>query len=384
LFPEFSNLLDANQYLVRLSPFFRGTRAAGCRAYDHINGVFVAIDYGHPRQDGLEAMRERVVLYDTAIQRQIEVRGKDALRLCDYLFTRDLSELEVNRARYGFFCRPDGVIITDAVVTRFADDRVWLSPTVADLILWIQGVATARQYDVEIAEAEYATARLEGKRSLDLMRDLVGELYARLPYFRCGRARIADVDVLISKTASGPSPGCDIYVPNGSAMAVWDAIVSAGRRHGLLIKGWDELDNATMMESGVLFFSYTTNYEDRINPLEFWRSFVDLSGDEFIGKAALLEIQASGGPRRRVIGLVGSEHDQGPIIGKLDVKDRNSTVGFTRWIAWSPTLQRNIGYALVEARYAQHEGCAVSVVHPSEEEPMTITALPFVTPRRSS
>lgn len=379
-----SALLDANKYFIRESPFYRGTQEAGCRSYDHINGMFVAIDYGHNPRNEFEAITQRVALYDTAIQRQIEVKGADALRFSDYLFTRDLRTLEVNRARYGFFCRPDGVIITDAVVARIAEDTIWFSPTVADVMLWAQGIAAAGGYGVEINEAEYAVVRLEGRLSPDLMLELVGDGIKSLPYYQCGPARIAGVDVLISKTAAGPVPGCDVYVPNIGAMVVWDAVVEAGERYGLLVKGWGEVDHSTMMESGVLFFSYTTNYEDRINPLEFWKSFVDLDGSDFIGRSALQKIRAEGGPRRKIVGLLGSDRELSPTLGKWEVRDGASVVGFTRWVAASPTLWRNVAYGLLDAAYADRKGKALSVLHSCGEELMTIADLPFVPPQRGA
>jgi glycine cleavage system aminomethyltransferase T len=373
-------LIDANRYFVRLSPFHEGTREAGCRSYDHINGYFSGVDYGHSFEGEFTALQERAVLYDTAIQRQLILLGPDAGALADYVFTRDLTTLESGRARYGYICREDGVIITDAVISRIATNEYWVSPTVADVLLWLAAIALKSDWQVEVFDSNRATARIEGKHANALMREALGGQADEIPYYSCRPGTVGDAEVLVSRTASGPLPGFDIYCSPGAAMQVWRALLSVGAAYGLLVKGWGALDHSTMLEAGVLFFSYEINCEDRVTPLELPRRFVDLDASDFIGRDALLVVESQGGPSRRLCGLIGSDQLLVPPAGRWNVVRDGEPVGFSRWWGWSPTLNRNIGYAVL--RNEVDFGTTVDVHFEATEEATSVARLPFVEPAR--
>jgi glycine cleavage system aminomethyltransferase T len=373
-------LVDANRYFVRLSPFHEGTQQAGCRSYDHVNGYFTGVDYGHSFEDEFTALQERAVLYDTAIQRQLILRGPDAGALADHAFTRDLRALERGRARYGYICREDGVIITDAVISRIATCEYWVSPSVADVVLWLAAIAFKSGWQVDVFDSNRATARIEGAQANALMLDALGSQADEIPYYSCQAGNIGGADVLISRTASGPLPGYDIYCPPEAAMQVWRALVGVGTAYGLLVKGWGALDHSTMLEAGVLFFSYEINCEDRVTPLELPRRFVDLDASDFIGRDALLAVERQGGPSRRLCGLVGSNRRVTPPTGRWNVMCDGGPVGFSRWWGWSPTLNRNIGYAVV--RNDMPYGTTVDIQFEDREEATTVAHLPFVEPAR--
>src|SRR5262249_9158589 len=159
---------------------------------------------------------------------------------------------------YGYICRGDGVIITDAVVSCIAADEYWFSPSVADVLLWIAALATSAGWRVEVFDSNRATTRVEGKHAVDLVRDALGASATDTPYSSFRPGTIGGAEVLVSRTASGALPGFDIYCQPEDAMTVWNAFVARGEEYSILVKGWGLLDHSTMLEAGVLFFSYAT------------------------------------------------------------------------------------------------------------------------------
>ena len=360
---------------VRRSPFFAGTEAAGARGYDHSNHVYVPMDYGDGPDAAYRALTEGVALWDVSIERQTEFSGPGAAELSDYLFSRNLLDLDVDRCCYGFFLDADGVIITDAIVTRLAEDRFWFSPTLADIILWAQGIAIGAGHDVMIRDADYGTLQIQGPRSRDLLRDLIGDEADTLKRFRAMSTTIAGADVRISRTGWTGELGYEIYAPSNQAMPVWDAVMEAGVNHDLLACAYDL---ARPMEHGLFLFDRMNLY-DKITPLEFWRDFLDLDGCEFIGRAALLDTLASGGPRRKVVGLVGETSRPLPSIDdRWDLFDGDQLIGGTRWMVGSPALGKNIAMGLLNIEYADRRDHRITLVHSEGTETMTITDLPFV------
>jgi glycine cleavage system aminomethyltransferase T len=384
---DVAKYLDLNRYCNRRSPFFPGTEAAGCTDYDHINGVFLPVRFGRTIQNEYAAVREGIALYDTTLQTQIAVTGKDAEIFCDYVLTRSIKGLAIGRALYGFLCRGDGVIITDAVITRISEMEFWISPTIGDVILWLQAIVECREFDVRVAEADYISAHLHGIRSRDLLRRVVGDSIDGLKHFRSMRATAAGVDIHVSRTTASPVLGYEVFVPRREepAMKVWNAMMAAGKDYGLIVRGYNDPSDA--IESGMLFFSYWTSFEDKLNPLEFWRSFVDMNGGDFIGKKALADIAGTDvSKRRKLVGLVEADKDvELPMLGdKWEIRDGERHIGFTRWIVHSHTLDRNIGYGLLEASYADKIGAAVTLVHPQGRKMMSISEIPIVKPRHES
>ena len=61
-------------------------------------------------------VRERVGLIDVSTLGKLEVRGKDAARLLDTVYTHTFSTLRVGRIRYGVMCDDSGIIIDDGTV----------------------------------------------------------------------------------------------------------------------------------------------------------------------------------------------------------------------------------------------------------------------------
>ena len=64
-----------------------------------------------------EALTQRVALWDVGCERQVQIQGPDALKLCQYLSARDLSQLKIGVAKYVPLCDHQGRLINDPVVS---------------------------------------------------------------------------------------------------------------------------------------------------------------------------------------------------------------------------------------------------------------------------
>jgi len=128
---------------VRRSPFFDSTIDAGVRSFTIYNHMYLPVHFGDPLAE-YWAMVNGVILADHAVQRQVEIKGPDALALTQLLTPRDISTCPVGRGRYVVFCNDRGGIINDAVLFRMAEDCFWLSPGDGDVIYGRQGSPWAR------------------------------------------------------------------------------------------------------------------------------------------------------------------------------------------------------------------------------------------------
>lgn len=360
----------------RVSPYFPKTEELGWEQYTVFNHMITPTLCKHiPPGDVYEALTTRAVLIPTGAERQIEITGKDAVKFMDYLVTRDMTKLTPGRCSYSFMCDENGEIIVDGIIVYISEEKVWFGVSDGDIELWARGIALHSDYDVLAREADVAPLQIQGPRSRDILRAVIGESIDEMKFFDCMQTEIASVACVISRTGWTGELGYEVYpINSGKALDVWDVIVKAGKSCEMLISG---LSWSKTLESGLMVFSMGTR-DERINPLEHWRSnLVDLDKGPFIGQAALQKIITNGGPSRKLIGLVGGTQPLSHIERPCKIKYQYEDIGVTRSLAFSPSLQRNICLALVD-RKCTETGINLDLEHPDGVVEMVVTELPFV------
>jgi aminomethyltransferase len=204
-----------------------------------------------------------------------------------------------------------------------------------------------------------------------MLRGLVEAPIDELKFYRCVATRVAGIDAVVSRTGWSGALGFEIF-PLGSAraMELWNALLDAGRPHGLVVTG-PVVHRA--VERNVTDTAYATNAA--MNPFEAGgERLVDLNKADFIGRDALARVRTEGA-KRRTVGLF-IEGEVPRIEWPWPVTDARGRPGMVRWATHSFALDRSIGIALVDA--AVTVGEAVRVEHPGGTVAATVTALPFV------
>jgi aminomethyltransferase len=248
----------------------------------------------------------------------------------------------------------------------------------------------------DVSERTAALA-LQGPLSAQVLRACADVDIDRLRYFGVRSGRIAGVPVDISRTGYTGDLGYEIWIPSARALAVWDALVAAGRPFDLMPAGMLALDVARV-EAGLLLIdvdfcgSRKAQIPDqKYTPYELGLGrLVSLTKGPFVGRTAL-EREEGRLPRRRVVGL---EVDWSDVEGiyeavglppvapaaasrvAVPVRSGDGQVGRATTTVWSPTLKRLIAIACVEARQSA-EGVRYFVR-------ATVVRTPFFNPSRKT
>ena len=360
-------------YTVRRSPYFERTLAAGALGFMVYNHTYMPIDYGRDPVVEYRAITEGVTLWDVGAERQAQLRGPDALSFADYLSPRNLLDLAVGRCRFTPVCDPRGQIMADCIVLRPFEDTVWYSHSDCDISLWAYGLALARAARVEVEEADVSPLQLQGPLAATVLEPLYDGDLAALRRFDCAEVNVAGVRCVVSNTGWSKEAGFEIY-PLGSdrCLELWDAIVSSGEPHGLLVTG----PNITRaVEQGITDTQYKMN--SGMTALEAGlESMLQLDGADFMGRDALVAERARG-PRRRTVGLI-ADGEPFPFLEDfwpvLDSDGRE--VGVARWAVFSYALERNIAIALVEADVSDADDLVVRA--PDGDRAARVHPIPFV------
>lgn len=333
---------------------------------------------------------EAVTLWDVGVEKQVEITGPDAFDFTNMLVPRDLTTCEVGQCKYVFVTGEDGGIINDPILLRLGENHFWLSLADSDVLLWARGLARGLGMDVQITEADVGPVQIQGPRSSKVLVELFGESILQIPYYFAQERTLDGMDVVVSRTGFSGEVGYEIYLRNATrdGLTLWDAVLQAGERHDIRVIAPCHIRR---IEGGFLSWGNDMWYDT--NPFEVGYGFeatwmVDLDQEaDFIGKTALAEIKRRGVSRK----LVGVEIDgpsvgyfsDGSMIDVFPVHDRDDArIGAVTSACHSPTLGKNIGYAMVPVEHGEL-GTELRVTTQHGRQDAVVVRKPFVDPQKA-
>lgn len=271
----------------------------------NLKGVARPIEYvGHVEEH--RAIRERASLCDVWHLGEIEIEGKDALALVQRLITNDAARLSVNQGLYTVMCNEHGHIIDDLVCFRLAEHRfLWIVnvPKIDEDFQWVIRHAQGSDVRVRNLSSELALIALQGPYSTEVLQRATQADLSRMPYYGCGQTVIGvgtmDVPCIVSRTGYTGEHGYEICVSRDLARLVWDQLLLVGRPLGTIPHGVAARESART-EAGYLLNG--NDMDECTNPYEVGLAWVVKLAKDFIGKDALLKVQASG-VKRKLVGL---------------------------------------------------------------------------------
>jgi aminomethyltransferase len=375
--------------------------------YREWSGYYAVSAYeAHPEHE-YNAIRNASALIDVSPLFKYQVSGRDAVRLVDRVITRDARKLAVGQVYYTPWCDERGKVIDDGTVTRVGEQAFrW---TAADPSLrWLTQNAVGLDVAIEDVSDRVAALALQGPTSGELLHAVADADIVGLKYFRMTRGVIAGVPVEISRTGYTGDLGYEIWMPWDRAVAVWDALMTAGRRFDIHPAGMLALDVARV-EAGLLLIDVDFNgskkaliESQKYSPLEMGLGrLVQRDKLPFVGQAPLAAEERRG-PAKQVVGLdiswpaveklyerVGLPPQVGAATSRVAVPVfRNGRqVGRATTTTWSPVLKKLIALATVSAPH-HVPGAALEVEITVEavrhHVPAAVVKTPFFNPPRKT
>src|SRR3990170_958128 len=364
----------------RKSPYHEATKRHGCRSWGVYNHMLLPTLYEDPVTEYWALLKD-VTLWDVAVERILEITGPDAFEFTNLLTCRDLTTCQVGQCRYAILTARHGGIVNDPVVLRLGEDRFWLALADSDALLYAEGVAAFAGMDVDIHEPDVSPLQVQGPKSKDVVRDLFGGKVADLRYYSCTEAEVDGIPAVISRTGWTGEVGYEVYLRDGSCGdELFERIYQAGEPYGMRVIAPSE---ARRIEAGIFNYGSDMRVTDTPFHVTGLERYVELDQDaDFIGKQALREIRDGDLLDRKLVGIEiggdpmtyeGALTDFWPLF-KGDARLGRITAG-----AWSPRLERNIGYSWVPIRW-EEPGSSFEAEPPRGRVPVTVAALPFVDP----
>jgi aminomethyltransferase len=270
----------------------------------------------------------------------------------------------------------DGGIVNDAILLRVAEDRFWLSPGDGDVLMWAQGAAVHSGMDVKVFEPDVSPLQLQGPKSPYVARDLFGDWVLEMKYYRLAHTELDGVPLVISRTGWSGELGFEIYLEDRNyGDQLWERIMEAGKPYDIKPAA---PNNIRSIEGGLL--SYVSDITLNDNPFVIGVDrFMSLEQDDFIGREALIRIKAEGVKRR----LIGIEISGEALVESNEnfwnVLSDGEKIGHVTRCAYSPRLEKNIGWANVPVAFAE-VGTRVLVEATDGQREATVCEAPWIKP----
>lgn len=315
-----------------------------------------------------KAVRAAAGLFDVSHMGEALLEGPDAVANLDRILTNRFGDLKVGGARYAIMLYENGGAVDDLIVYRRGEQAFLLVLNASNKdkdIAWIADHITGDVTFRDISDS-VAQVALQGPDSGAVLTRLVsGECLPEKYYTFTEHVQVAGVECLVSRTGYTGEFGYELYMAPEGAVAVWDALLSAGA----VPCGLGARDTLRL-EAGMPLYGHELSAE--LDPLTAGLGFaVKLDKDDFIGKRALLD---RGTPAKVRVGLrvtgrgIVREHE--PVFIAAD------QVGETTSGTHCPTL--GVGCAMAYLDRAHSEvGTQVEVEVRGRRVTAEVVPLPF-------
>ena len=336
---------------LKRTPLFATHKAAGARLAE-FGGWDMPIEYSGIVQEHL-AVRSAAGLFDVSHMGEIEIRGSEALTLVQWVTSNDASRLQDYQAQYSALMYPQGTPVDDCIVHRFGPDQYFLCVNAANTDKDFDWIVQNNSFDAEVrnVSSDYAQLALQGPKSAEILSRLTSISLAALRYYWFTRAQCCGVAGLLARTGYTGEDGFEFYFPPSESELVWNAILDAGRRQGLVPVGLGAR-NTLRLEAGYALYGNELDEETTVIEANLaW--IVKLEKGEFLGREVLAGEQARG-PRKKLVGFEMT--DRGIARDGYRVLTGGAAIGRVTSGTHAPFLKKSIGMAYIPSHLAAPGG----------------------------
>ena len=298
------------------------------------------------------AVRNAAGLFDVSHMGEFTLKGKDAVKALNRVFTNDFTVMDAGRVRYSLMCYPGGGAVDDVLVYKKSAEDFLIVVNAANKdkdFEWMSANIDDLEVEFEDISDKVAQLALQGPRSkeiLSLIAD-VKELPEKYYSFK-ENVSAGGVNALVSRTGYTGEDGYELYCAPSEAPKLYDALMAAGFSYGLTPAGLGARDTLRT-EAAMPLYGHELRAEYPVSEagLDF---AIKYAKEDFIGKEALL----SRPPQFVRIGVRAI--DRGIVREETPIFTAD---GAEAGIATSGTMSITLGYAIamlrVRREYADSE-----------------------------
>ncbi|MDE2912902.1 MAG: 2Fe-2S iron-sulfur cluster-binding protein [Paracoccaceae bacterium] len=304
------------------------------------------------------AVRTGVGVYDGSPLGTFAIKGPDAGRLLDMVYTNRFSGLGEGAGRYGLMLTDDGRILDDGVSFRTGPHAFLMSTSTANAETVCRHIRKFLAFDrpewsVRITDitCQHMNATVCGPRAREVVAALETDIDLSrdaFPFMTFRDGTVAGHPARVARVSFTGELSFEINVRPRNLRSLWDRILEAGAPFGITPIG-SETNHVLRVEKG--FLSTAHEVDGTTDPIDLGMAWIlPAAKGDFIGKRSVFLRRASGRPRRELVGLHTEDPERVLPEGAPITENgrRQASVGFVTASVWSGTCGRSIALALIE------------------------------------
>ena len=290
------------------------------------------------------AVREKVGVFDVSHMGEVTVKGKDAERYVQHIFTNDIAGAPTGKIYYGMMCYENGGTVDDLLVYKMGENDFFLVINAANIDkdwAWMQENAKGFDIDLQNCSDFYGQIAVQGPDAEKTVEQVLGLPCKELVFYTVKTIG----DVIVSRTGYTGEDGFEIYASHKYIQDCWDKLIAAGVQPcGLGCR------DTLRFEVGLPLYGDELSAD--ITPIMAGLGiFVKLDKQEFIGKEALAKQKAEG-PAKKIVGIELADKAI-PRHGYPVLNMQGETIGEVTTGYHTLSTDKSVCMALIDAQYAK-------------------------------
>ncbi|MGE0798697.1 MAG: sarcosine oxidase subunit alpha family protein [Lautropia sp.] len=318
-----------------------------------------------------KAVRTSAGVMDATTLGKIDIRGPDAAELLNRVYTNAWTRLAVGACRYGVMCKPDGMVMDDGVTARLADDHFLMSTTTGNaarvldwLEEWLQTEWPALKVYCTSVTEQWSTVAVAGPASRRILQALAPRMSfanADFPFMTWREGVVAGLRARVFRISFSGELAYEINVPSWHGLAMWEAVMAAGKPHGLVPYGTETM-HVLRAEKGYIIIGQDT--DGTVTPHDLGLDWAVSRQKDFIGKRSFARADTMRAGRLQLVGLLpqdkafvaseGSHLVASPEHAVFDPARGSRSLGHVSSSYYSPSLESGFALALLKDGRARH------------------------------
>ena len=324
---------------MKQTPFNAHHRKLGARMIEFC-GWDMPVEYKGIIDEHL-ACRHAAGLFDVSHMGEIHVTGKDALSFVQHISPNDAARLSPGHVQYTGLLTSKGTYVDDMLVYCIHPEFYLLVVNAANTdkdYAYIQSQKGGFAVALDNPSDRYSQLALQGRKAIPILQPLTDVALAPMKSFHCAFGKVAGKECLVSRTGYTGEDGFEIYSLDPDPGILWDAIMEAGRPHGIQPVGLGARDTLRLEAKLPL---YGNDIDDTTTPLEAdFKWIVKFKKGDFLGRDVLVRQNEQGITRK----LVGFELvDRGIARPHYPVFLGGAPAGQVASGTFSPLFKKSIG-----------------------------------------
>jgi aminomethyltransferase len=294
------------------------------------------------------AVRNAAGLFDVSQMGELLGEGPGALAVLQRVTCNNVARLQPGQAQYTALPLANGAPVDDAILYRRGEDRFLVVVNAGNIEKDFDWLSSQHPQDCDLLNRseDYALLALQGPFAKSILGGLTPIDLTSIKHYHFQEGEVAGETAIVARPGYTGEDRFAIFVAPGSAVALWNRLLEAGRPQGLLPAGLGARDTLRLEARMCLYGEDMDETTSLVEAGLGWIVSLDEEKGDFLGRATLAEHKQNGPPRKlagfEVVGRGIARHGHTAFMGE-------QAVGSVTSGTYAPYLRKSIGLCYLPA-----------------------------------